>query len=177
MLESISIKYDAVEDRLLLRIRTRDQDAPVKEHALHLTRRVCAVWRKQLHAMVEMSAEAPQRLDKPTRQAIAASHHEAMATRANYQPAPPEQAEPPKEPPILVTKVVCGKRRTDNRWVMRFELLDRATLSLVLSSQTLHGVIDMLGRRLKGIGWGLPPLPGEATGTAEPARKAPSALH
>lgn len=176
MLESISIKFDPVEDRLLLRVRSRDGEGVSREQALHLTRRVCAHWGRQVQAMVELSAEVPQRLDRPARQAMAVSHHQAMAHQANYRPPAPEEARPPEQAPVLVTDITCGRRRSDGRWVMKFELQRQAPMSLVLSGRTMHGVIDLLARRLKDTGWGLAPLPG-VTAAAPAAPQGGGALH
>ncbi|MBI5259526.1 MAG: hypothetical protein HY855_23695 [Burkholderiales bacterium] len=168
MLQNISVRYDPVEDRLMLRLSLKT-DAGLEEHWLQITRRVCAAWRQDLQAMVDLSAELPPRLDKAAKAVVSAAHHQVMAsqvpTRTEPAPRPDESA------PVaahLVTRVVCGRRRNDGRWVLKFELRGRAPLALVLSNPTLHALVDALSRRVQVAGWSLPATASEAPAAHRP---------
>ncbi len=56
MLESLSLRFDAVEDRIILRLVADDA-----EQWLQLTRRVCMQWRLDLQTLVDASASASPR--------------------------------------------------------------------------------------------------------------------
>lgn len=170
MLKNISIRFDPIEDRMTLRMVVQSgSDAP-QEHWLHLTRRLCGVWRQDLQAMVDLSAQAPERLDAPAKASISQAHHQAMARQAQVRTEPaPSPADGPTPQPVLVTRIVCGRRKADGRWLMRFERRDLPSLSLVLSSQTLHALIDALTRRIQSASWALPSLPFEQKALEQPS--------
>lgn len=174
MLESIALRYDPVEDRLLMCIRAADERGE-REHWLQLTRRVCAVWRGDLQAMIDLSAQAPQQLRPEAKVAVSAAHHRAMAGQAPVQSRPAAAGPPAPSDMALVTRVVCGRRRGDGRWVLRFELRGSASLSLVLDDRTLHGLAAALSKRIRAAGWALPALPCESA--AAPGPEVATAMH
>ena len=156
MLQSISVRFDEIEDRLLIKLSI-DDAAGARDLWLHLTRRVCMAWRRDLQTMLEMSAQAPARLDAAGRASVSAAHHEAMAQQAAVRHVPPA-ATPPDARPALITSVHCGRRREDGRWIFRFELRGQASLSIVVTPTTLHGLVEALSRRTQVAGWSLPTL-------------------
>lgn len=159
MLKDISVRFDVAEDRLVLRL-TLIGDAGPQIHWLHLTRRLCAAWRRDLQALVDLSADLPPRMDRAARAAVSAANHQVQASQAatRTEPATPLPAE---EQPALVLAIQCGRRQSDQRWIVRFELRDRPTLALVLSDPTLHALVDAVSRRVQAANWGLPALPNE----------------
>lgn len=166
MLQNISVRYDPVEDRLVMRLLLRTE-AGSTEHWLMLTRRICAALRQDLQAMVDMSAELPPRMDKAAKAVVSAAHHQVMSSqvpvRTEPAPAPEQQSDA-----VLVTKVTCGRRRNDGRWVVKFELRDRPPLALVLSNPTLHALVDALSRRVQVASWALPALASEKPAAERP---------
>lgn len=175
MLKNISIRYDPTEDRMVVRLVVQSASEAAEEHWLHVTRRVCAAWRQDLQAMVDLSAQAPERLDAAVRASVSQAHHQAMASQAKARTEPVASQPASLVQPALVTHIVCGRRRSDGRWLMRFERRDLPSLSLVLSGQTLHALVDAVSRRIRTAAWGLAALPVEQPTTAPPA--AGSALH
>lgn len=174
MLQNISVRYDPAEDRLVLRLVLKRGEA-IEEHWLHLTRRVCASLRPDLQAMVDMSAELPPTMDRAAKAAVSAAHHQALSSQVptRTEPAPPPADTQPVQPD-LVLKAVCGRRRADARWVLKFELRGKPPLALVLSNPTLHALVDALSRRVQLAAWQLPPMAVER----QPAERKPdSPLH
>lgn len=170
MLQNISVRFDPVEDRLVLRLVLKAEGQAPQEHWLHLTRRLWTGWRQDLQAMVDLSAQAPERLDPAAKASISKGHHEAMTRQASVRTGP--AATPAltlQAGPVLVTKIVCGRRRTDGRWLISFERRRLPALGLVLSGQTLHGLVDALTRRVQAADWGLAPMPVESTADDVPA--------
>ena len=82
MLKNLSRRFDALEDRILLRLVSDEG-----EQQLQLTRRVCARWRQDLQQLVATSAQAPARLDAVAQTHLAAAHHQAMAAQATTMAA------------------------------------------------------------------------------------------
>ena len=73
-----------------------------------------------------------------------------------------------------MTRIGCARRRSDGRWILKFQTRGQAPFSLLLSDQALSDLNQALTRQLGQAQWALPPL-------AEPAAAAPrrqgSALH
>ena len=169
MLHSVRVRFDPLEDRLELMIRVADDGA----YQFHLTRRMAVKLASQLQILAVWSAAVPDSVDPVTRGNIAASHHTALAAQASFGPSPP-----PASPlvvhtggrPMLVADVQCGRRDQDEKWLLAFRYGERETLSLVLQQATLHGIIELLRRKLKEAEWGLTLLP-------EPAPAQSAAAH
>ncbi len=172
MLQNIRIGFDPVADRLALTIVAKLDGGELQEHRLELTRRICQGWRNDLQAMVDLSAEAPAQLGPQARAAVSQTHHEAMASQADVRKAPDEPVAQAGSPPALVTRIVCGRRRSDGQWVLRFELRERPSVTVAMGGKTLHGFVAAVLRRLKTANWNLPPLPVETPSpvTDEPDR-------
>lgn len=155
MLDRLRISFLPVEDRLELVLVTK---APASVHRLHLTRRVTRHWLEQLARMIELSAEAPAELQPATRQTIAALNHESLAARAKVGASsadPTLLALAQSAVPVLVTGIECGRHTSSARWVLRFAFVSGESVSLNLTSETLHGAIDLLARQLQATDWGL----------------------
>jgi hypothetical protein len=162
LLQNIGLRFDEPEDRLLLTVSsTSEQGLPI-EHRLHLTRRVCGLWRPDLQAMVDLSAQLPDAMAPAAKAAVSNAHHQAMAAQTAVRVERVPATDPEQCRPLLVSRIECGRRRADGRWVLRFETLNNAPLSLFLSDRTLHGLVQALSMRLKATGWNLPALPTES---------------
>ena len=156
MLDRVVIRYLPVEDRLELAIITKP---PVKLYRLHLTRRVTRLWLDQLAKVIEVSAAAPATAEPTTRAAIAALHHEALASRASFGrsdlPALEQSLETAPVQPSLVTRISCGRRKSDGLWTLRFGFVSGGVVSLNLTAETLHGAVELLTRQLEKTDWRL----------------------
>lgn len=175
MLENLSLRYDPVEDRIVLCIRVRIAGEPVQLHWLHLTRRLCVAWRRDLQAMVDQSAQVPARLDAPARVALSAAHHEAMHPKALTRQEAPTEKPADNQRYLLATQVHCGRRRSDGRWMLGFDCRDHPRLTLFVGSAVLHGLVEALSRQVAKAGWALEPQASERAIPASPA--AASQLH
>lgn len=156
MLRTLRIRYDPVQDRLVLGLVLVTGDG---EHiyALALTRRLWMLFRAKLQRMVDLSAGAPAELTPGARQSLSAAYHQAMAAQVPVRTEAPPQAERPE--PDLVLDVRCGRRRSDARWSLGFVRQGHPELTLVLTDKTLHAMFDALLRRESATDWGLTELP------------------
>jgi hypothetical protein len=171
MLHSVGIDYLPEEDRLRIDVRSRSGDV----HRFLLTRRVCALWLRDLEATALRSAAVPERLDPAAKATLTGLHHTALVQQAKFgrvQPSP-EEASPA---PQLLASVECGIDRRGEKWAIRFTTVHGDVLTLSLTAQTLHGIIELLRRQLVRTDWGLSLLPSADAPRADP-QKLPGSLH
>jgi hypothetical protein len=169
MLKNLSLRFDPVEDRLLLRLHLIGAGGLESVHALHLTRRLCAAWRGDLQAMIDASAQTPPHLGEGAKAAVSKAHHQAMSAQAVARTEPaPAAAEPVDTTPQLVTAIACGRRVSDSRWIVRFTLKNQTNIGLVLTGQTLHALVDALSRRVQVAQWALNPIAVESKDPTPP---------
>jgi hypothetical protein len=174
MFQGLSLKFDAVEDRMVLKLHLKQPQADI-ERSLLLTRRVCAIWWVDLKSMLDLAQSEPQSV-----YAAASAKHTGKAVKAKLAPdsmptpEPPVVAELTGEPlahvlvsaAVLVLRINCARRRSDGRWVMRFHLRDEPLQSLVMTDATLLQLFELLTNRLKAANWALP-SPGETGGESK----------
>jgi len=178
MIRSIKLRFDPVEDRLLLRLTSHDGNSEL-EHRFHVTRRLCARWCEDLRTMLDIYQGAPavKPVDRRARKGAdtqPASPRPDVAASASGSAGVPEHMAGAPSVPTLLTSIRCGRRRSDGRWVIRFAAGSDPAQSLVLTDETLVAIIDALGQQLKSSGWGLVPVT-ERIPVRSPAH--PSQLH
>lgn len=157
MLKNIRIRWDPIEDRLILRL-TSHVDGKDVDHWLQVTRRVAAGWRRDLGQLADRSAQIPERFDPHVKATLAAGHHHAVAQQAPMRVEPVETTET-QGPTELVRQIRCGQRKSSGDWVQLFDLCNGATLTLNMTDTTLHGFIKALDNQLAQSQWGiLPPV-------------------
>jgi len=159
MSRAFGLRYDPVEDRLEAEVEAPDE----ARYRLHLTRRVCAHLAERFDQLAQASAQVPESADPSVRKAIASSHHDAFAAqvrlgrteRAAHDPQARTGAHP-----ALVTGIRCGRRRTDQKWVLEFHYRTRSAPASVITT----GAAAASGVAEPGAA-----VPDSATATAEPA--------
>lgn len=159
MSRAFGLRYDPVEDRLEAEVEAPDE----ARYRLHLTRRVCAHLAERFDQLAQASAQVPESADPSVRKAIASSHHDAFAAqvrlgrteRAAHDPQARTGAHP-----ALVTGIRCGRRRTDQKWVLEFHYRTRSAPASVVTP----GAAAASGVAVPGAA-----VPGSATAPAEPA--------
>jgi hypothetical protein len=171
MLQSVGITYVPEEDRLRIDIRAKDG----AESSFLLTRRVCAAWLRDLEAMAVKSAQVPEHVDPAIRTSIASAHHSALAQQAKYGHSRQEAAERLPDPSLL-SRIGCGVDRRSGQWALRFFGTKNQVVTLSLSPQTFHGVVELLRKQLAATDWGLQLLP-RASAPDQEANKASGVLH
>lgn len=175
MLESLKLRFDPVEDRLVLTV-TAKHESDRQTSTLHLTRRICAGWRADLEQVLRVSAQAPSRLEPQAQAIVTAANHQALAAQAPRRSEPVTREELTVSP-LLVTKVVVGRERQSMRWLVRFEVRGATPVTLTLSDQTLHALIDAFNERITGSDWGITTLPTKVPPAVDGASGHGSQLH
>lgn len=156
-LKSITIRFDPVEDRLLLRLLHSAETGAEAGCLLHVTRRIARELRGQLQRLAELSAQAPQHLAPSTRTLVEAAHHQAMADQVPIQPGPP-MPKAADAAPRLVVAMAVGRHQRSGAWVLQLSTNEGAPLTLTLADATLHGLLALLNRQVSQADWELPTL-------------------
>jgi hypothetical protein len=172
MLRQIRVRYDPLEDRLLLSL-----EVDGRMHHLLLTRRIWARARQALQKLLDLSAQAPAGLPADLRSSLSAANHQATAALT------PTEREPVKThgaPPdaVLVTGLQLGQRApkgsgatVQRTWMLQFELQGGAGLRLGVNDKTLHALVGALLQREETAQWALPTLPARARPAAQGAHR------
>lgn len=175
MLDKLTLRYDAIEDRMALTLHVHNPSGP-ERRVLQLTRRLCATWRADMAAMLQLAQTEPQSIyparKPPAQPQPATADPAATASAAPTGTAAPDT--PVDAAPVLVTRITAGRRRADGRWLLKFQLRDRPAFSLTLSDRALQDLMDALQRQLQRVNWALPPV-AAAPAQGQPVR--PSSLH
>ncbi len=158
MPRAFGLRYDPTEDRLEAEVESPDG----ARYRLHLTRRVCAHLAARFDKIVQISAEVPASADAQVRKVIASAHHDALASRVSIGRSE-RAADCPGartgDHPALVVGIRCGRRRSDQKWVLEFQYRSPGrgpdSVSLILSQRALHGVIELFRQTLARTGWDL----------------------
>lgn len=168
MLRQIRIRYDPVEDRLLLSLVV---DA--KTHHLLLTRRVWAVARQALQHLLDLSAEVPDSLPRVVRNNLSAANHQATVALTPTEREPAQSHGAPNGA-VLVSGLKFGQRKPPamdfsgvrRSWILQFDVQGQPSLRLNLNDRTLHALVGGLLQREETAEWCLPPLPALAMPTS-----------
>jgi len=159
MLRQIRVRYDPLEDRLLL---TLDVDERV--YHLLLTRRVWARARQALQQLLDLSAQAPVGLPATLRSSLSAANHHAMAALTPAAREPVAEHGAPSGA-VLVTGIRFGERKPHagttarHAWILQFDLHGQPGLRLAVNDKTLHALVGALLQREESARWVLPALP------------------
>lgn len=172
MLRQIRVRYDPLEDRLLLSF-----DLDTQAHHLLLTRRVWAQVRQALQQLLDLSAQAPASLPPAQRSSLSAANHQAIAALTPTEREPVKQHGVPPDA-VLVTGLQLGQRTPKTpdpallrSWILQFELEGRQALRLSVNDKTLHALVGALLQREDTAQWALPPLPARALPASEGAHR------
>jgi hypothetical protein len=152
VLRQINLKYEAEQDRLLLRIRV----GVVEEVRLWLTRRYVA---KLWPALIQVLAKSPRvstQASPEARQAVMAFQHQDAVSRADfrhdYEEGKPQAAL--GEAPLLVS----GSRLelADPRQpVISFQTVHGKRVTINLNVETLHSFCRLVQQAGRAADWGL----------------------
>jgi hypothetical protein len=164
-IDQIQLKYDAVADRLLLRISTTSTN----EFRFWLTRRFV---QKAWPALVESLAKSPRlnsAMSPLARRELLAFQHEQAVTNANFS-APyrdPASPTPVEQEPLLVAKLQLRPTKDGRGRILVLTPDVGLGIELTLTEGLLHSLCALLDRIMPTTDWGLvSPLKSPAISTA-----------
>ena len=149
-LHQVQIKYEPVEDRGLLRIRTQDD----REMRFWLTRRFTRGLWALLMRLLESDSEIVSQADEHAKSAMLSFKHEEAIARGDfttrYQETQTHAAT--EETPLLVIKAE-GKVQQDGRRVLRLYPQGGHVVQLVLDDSLLHSLCKIISDMVRVTDW------------------------
>lgn len=141
-LHQIQIRYDAMEDRALLRVATTDGN----EFRFWITRRYARLLWAALSGSAARSAPAVAQAEPAARQAVVAFEQQAALARADFDTGFTEhhRATPLGDRPILLARVKCA--RLDNQTTaLALHPMEGQGIEVRLDATLLHSVLKLIG--------------------------------
>lgn len=151
-IHQIQVRYDEMEDRILLRLSTTEGS----EFRFWLTRRfVRRLW-EMLVQMLEWDQAVQQQHDAQTRRTVLDIQHEGYARQANYSQKFEEtpRTMPFGEAPIVLVKA-RGKRRDTGTQVLSLRPQEGHGIDMTLDTKLLHIFSRLLREAVAKADWGM----------------------
>ncbi len=159
----IQLKYDAREDRTLLRISTLDKC----EYQFWMTRRFTKLLWPALIRMLESTGKVAQQRDQAAKSAILAFEHEKATSNSDFATKYQEDATrtPLGTSPVLLAKVEV---KSDSGKVPRLGLhpLEGRGLEIAVDDKLIHSFCSMLAKAAQSADWRLDLSIGEESAAA-----------
>lgn len=151
-LSQMRLQLDALEDRLLLRVNTRDR----AEYRLWLTRRYVKVLWPVLVKLAESNPDVQLQPQPETRAAVLSFQHENALRKADFKTVYREDAVslPLGERPTLLARVGV-KQAPDGRRILCLDPLQGVGIELSLGDGMLHSFCKLLAETVQKAGWDL----------------------
>jgi hypothetical protein len=153
-IHQIQIRYDEVEDRLLLRLSTTDNC----EFRFWLTRRFTKRLWPVLVQMLEWDRAVQQQVDPQTRHSVLDIQHESYAREADYTKAFEEQPQDaPRqmvlgEAPVLLGKAE-GRKGENGIQVLSLKPLRGHGIDITMDNRLLHVFTRLLREQVAKTDW------------------------
>jgi hypothetical protein len=151
-LHQIQIRYDAVQDRALLRVATSDAN----EFRFWITRRYARLLWQALAGSAARSTPAVAQAEPAARQAVVAFEKEAALARADFDTGFAEQRRetPLGDQPVLLARVKCA-RLDDQTTLLALHPLEGQGIEIRLDTTLLHSVLKLLADAAASGEWDL----------------------
>ncbi|MBI9076098.1 MAG: hypothetical protein JEZ02_11865 [Desulfatibacillum sp.] len=151
----INVRYDAAEDRLLLRMNTPTPDGSA-EYRLWLTRRFVQLMWQGLEKSMAADQTADPAVQSSQREAVRQFKEEAALSSADFAtPYRKEAVVTPLGPdPILITKMQI-KQAEGGKKVLIMSGEDGPSVTLALAENMLHSVRKLIADASDRAQWGL----------------------
>jgi len=161
-LHQISAQYDTAQDRVLLRISTRD----AREYRLWLTRRLTGMLWQGLFKLLERGAQ--RQVSPEAQQALLEFQREQALAQSDFsQPFAADALNPAQAEPLLVQRVNM-RRRSDGFYTLLFSPQGGEGLQIQLPESMVHALAKLLADMVRRADWALP-APAAARPSALPA--------
>lgn len=151
-IDQFQLRFDAEQDRLLLRLNTSDR----QEFRLWLTRRMVARLWPVLRAALESDELVRSQPDRVARDAVLSFQQDKALAQADFQSAFREEAEalPLGDAPVLVTKAQLSAAPQAGR-LLRLAATRGPSVQVGLTPFMLHAFCRLLVQAVAQADWGL----------------------
>lgn len=160
-IHQIQVRYDEVQDRILMRLSTTDQC----EYRFWLTRRfVKRLW-KMLVKMLD--AASSQQLGADARRAVLEMQQESVAQQSDFSKRFEEGSRrlPLGEDPVLIAKAK-SKQRDDGIQLLSLHPRQGYGIDLTLDGKLLHLLLKLLREAVLSTDWDVSLVLGDTVGSA-----------
>ena len=168
-LHQIQVQYDALEDRALLRVSTRESAESLAEFRFWLTRRFAAMLLSALAGNVVSAAQARVETPPESRPELIAFERESALAESDFETAytHEEKAMPLGETPVLLARV--GVSRVEpGVTTLALHPHSGKGIEVRLNDTLVHSLIKLVEDAARSGGWNLPQaLPLAATPAGE----------
>ncbi|HSW12765.1 MAG TPA: hypothetical protein VLI06_07990 [Solimonas sp.] len=165
-LHQINARYEAVQDRVLLRFSTQD----AMEYQLWLTRRIVAqLWPGLVQLLQAGGTVGGQPSIESQRALLEFQHQDALAKSDFSKPFAPDGLTQALPEPLLVFSVRM-RRRDAKRCSLEFSPQTGASLQIELPDRMVHALVKLIAQAVKKAEWGIA-IPAEAPAVAAPAQR------
>ena len=157
-LHQIQIRYEALEDRALLRVATTDG----REFRFWLTRRYARLLWQALSRSAASTAPGASRADPIAREAVVGFQREAALAGADFSTRYREQSRetPLGDAPLLLARITCTPR-ADGTTTLAMHPLQGHGIEVRLDGKLLHSLMKLLSEAAQAGDWDLHmPMPG-----------------
>lgn len=162
-LHQIQLRYDAQEDRGLLRISTLDKC----EYQFWITRRFAKMLWPILVRMLESTSNVVHQVDETAKSAVLSFEHQKATSRTDFTTKYRDDATraPLGESPLLLAKVEVksGPGRPPQ---LGLHPMEGSGVELAMDDKLLHSLCTLLSKTAKSADWNLELSVGEETPTA-----------
>jgi len=140
-LRQISMSFVATEDRLLFRLKTRDN----KEYRLFLTRRfvLLGLW-PAIRSLLAADPEVRRMTDEAQKQTMLSFRHDGFVDKSAFEKTYEETDDerPLGDDPIIVTGLKAVPK--DGGYALTFKLIDGKTVALRFDEKLMHNFCKLL---------------------------------
>lgn len=151
-LHQINLQYDTGEDRLLLRISTRDR----QEYRLWLTRRMTALWWPALFEVLGNNEVVRQQGDPEIQKAVLEFQHQTALQDTDFGKRFEAEELAPAMAPLLVHKVQM-RRDGAEHYQLLFSPQEGLGLEVRLPDKFMHALAKLLAEGVRQGEWGIAP--------------------
>jgi hypothetical protein len=165
-LHQIQIRYEALEDRALLRVATTDG----REFRFWVTRRYARLLWQALSRSAARGTPGTSRADPVARQAVMGFQREAALAGADFSTRYREQPRetPLGDAPVLLARITCTPR-ADGTTTLAMHPMQGQGVEVRLDARLLHSLMKLLNDAATAGEWDLqmpmPDLTASASGT------------
>jgi hypothetical protein len=152
-MNQINITFNPLEDRLLLRTTTKQNDAAL-EYKIWLTRRLVKLLIPVLDKMLENESQVLTQVSGDNRKAVLEFQQQAALAQTDFStPYSTENKQTPLgDDPLLVSKIHAGKDQ-NGKPVLSLKTEDDKGVSLGMTTQMIHSFKSLLANGMSKAGW------------------------
>jgi hypothetical protein len=166
-LHQIQLRYDAVEDRALLRISTTG----TSEFRFWVTRRYAGILRRALHEHLGHAARTAAHVPAERQHAMLDFQRDAALATSDFKTGyvdDTQRSTPLGEAPVLLARV--GLTRQTEATVLAMHPLRGQGIEIRLNDTMIHSLLKLLDDAARAGDWALPAAAPETAAPAAPSR-------